>query len=156
MVTREELLKSKEFWLARLQSILYEQVEKYLKDNNISKTEFASKLGVSKGYISQILNGDFDHKVSKFIELSLAIDKAPLLKLEAIDKCVLLDSIGLLDSIQENAVRVDISINFSKPVKIEKPENLIPNHGFKKKLSPNYRPYGLKQFEEDNKFMTLA
>lgn len=88
MITREELIKSKEFWLVRLQSALYEQVEKYLKDNGITKTEFAAKLGVSKGYNSQILNGDYDHKLSKFIELSLAINKAPLLELVNLEDCL--------------------------------------------------------------------
>ncbi|MBK7427981.1 MAG: helix-turn-helix transcriptional regulator [Saprospiraceae bacterium] len=88
MISREELLKSKEFWLVKLQAALFEQVELYLKENNISKTEFANRLGVSKGYVSQLLNGDFDHKMSKLIELSLAIGKAPILEFEDIDKCI--------------------------------------------------------------------
>ena len=54
MITRKELIESKEFWLVKLQAALYEQVENYLKDNKLTKTEFAKKLGVSKGYISQI------------------------------------------------------------------------------------------------------
>jgi transcriptional regulator with XRE-family HTH domain len=91
MITREELIRSKEYWLAQLQTTLYQKVEEYLKENRMTKSEFAQKMGVSKGYISQILNGDFDHKLSKFIELSLMIDKVPLLKLEDIDKVLLLD-----------------------------------------------------------------
>jgi len=97
MITREELIKSKEYWLARLQAMLYQKVEEYLKENNMTKSEFAQKMGVSKGYISQVLNGDFDHKLSKFIELSLMIDKVPLLKLEDIDKVLLLDKEKNLD-----------------------------------------------------------
>jgi transcriptional regulator with XRE-family HTH domain len=88
MITREELLKSQEFWLVQIQASLFEQVEIYLKENNITKTEFAKKLGVSKGYVSQLLNGDFDHKISKLIELSIAIGKAPVLKFEDIDKYI--------------------------------------------------------------------
>ncbi len=97
MITRKELLSSKEYWLVKFQSALYEQVEKYLIENKISKTEFAKKLGVSKGYVSQILNGDFDHKISKLIELSLAIEKVPLLKFENVEKIIFLDSIGVVD-----------------------------------------------------------
>lgn len=92
MITRNELISSKEYWLVKFQSALYEQVEKYLSENKISKTDFAKKLGVSKGYISQILNGDFDHKISKLIELSLAIEKAPLLKFENLGEYILPDS----------------------------------------------------------------
>ena len=92
MITREELIRSKEYWLTKLQNDLFGEVEKYLADNNLSKTEFSKKLGVSKGYISQILNGDFDHKISKLIELSLAIDKVPFLKFESLSKHVFPDS----------------------------------------------------------------
>src|SRR5690349_21448356 len=120
MITRKELINSKEYWLVKFQSALYEQVEKYLSENNISKTEFANKLGVSKGYVSQILNGDFDHKISKFIEISLAINKIPFLKFENLDKCIFLDSIGALDAAQESKININISINFTKHIKVEK------------------------------------
>lgn len=85
MTTREELLKSKEYWMVQFQVSLFQEVEHYLSQNKISKTEFAKQLGLSKGYISQILNGNFDHKISKLIELSLAIGKAPKLLLENLD-----------------------------------------------------------------------
>ena len=114
MITRKELLKSKEYWLAKFQAILYKEVEDYLAENNMSKTDFADKLGVTKGYISQILNGDFDHKISKFIELSLVIDKAPILHLEDIDKCVVLDEIGRFDSIQESTLKFEKAFNFDE------------------------------------------
>lgn len=92
MITRKELLSSKEYWLVNFQNTLFEQVEKYLEDHDISKSDFAKKLGVSKGYISQIMNGSFDHKVSKLIELSLAIEKAPVLKLENLSEYISADA----------------------------------------------------------------
>ncbi len=156
MITRKELLKSKEFWLAKFQSILYDQVEQYLKEHGISKTEFASKLGVSKGYVSQILNGDFDHKISKFIELSLIIDKAPLLRLEDIDKCVLLDSLGMLDTMQENSVKINVTINFTKHVKVEKPENLVLGRHFNKSSSGRFHAVGLKELKHESPQMAFA
>lgn len=82
MISRNELLSSKEYWLTKINYELYEQVNNYLSKNKISKTEFAKTLGVSKGYVSQILNGDFDHKTGKLIELCLAIGKVPVLKFE--------------------------------------------------------------------------
>lgn len=121
MIKREELIKSKEYWLAQLQTMLYQNVEDYLKENQMTKSEFAQKMGVSKGYISQILNGDFDHKLSKFIELSLMIEKVPLLKLEDIEKVLLLDkekklneltrgSSDFLDQIKKGSVTADGSL----------------------------------------------
>ena len=36
------------------------------------KSQLAEYLGVSKGYVSQLLNGDYDNCMSKFFELALA------------------------------------------------------------------------------------
>ena len=120
MITREELIRSKEYWLARLQAMLYQKVEEYLKENNMTKSEFAQKMGVSKGYISQVLNGDFDHKLSKFIELSLMIDKVPLLKLEDINKFFLLEDEKKLNE-QGNST-TGITKNYNSDVKRAKEE----------------------------------
>src|ERR1700747_1505397 len=77
---RTELLKSKEYWVSQFQIALFETVENYLKEKKITRSQFAEKMGVSKGYVSQILNGDFDHKISKYVELLLACEMAPVIK----------------------------------------------------------------------------
>ncbi len=82
MITRNNLVNSKEYWMAKIQMELFTEVEQYLSDNNMNRTQFAEKLGVSKGYVSQILNGDFNHSLSKLIELSLAIGKTPVISFE--------------------------------------------------------------------------
>lgn len=157
MITRKELLQSKEFWLARFQAVLYEQVENYLKENNISKTEFAAKLGVSKGYVSQILNGDFDHKISKLIELSLIIEKAPLLKLEEIDNCVLLDSLGMLDTAQGSPIKINVSLNFTKHVTIKKGGNLGSERSFNKNFSGReYSTHRIGELENESSLIPYA
>ena len=74
---RDELLKSPNYWLAYIQNGLYTMLEQYKLKNKLKDKDLAQKLGVTKGYISQILNGDFDHKISKLIELSLACGKIP-------------------------------------------------------------------------------
>lgn len=139
MITRKELLSSKEYWLVKFQSALYEQVEKYLIENKISKTDFSKKLGVSKGYVSQILNGDFDHRISKLIELSLAIEKVPLLKFENLEKCIFLDSIGVVDAVHESKISINLSFNFTKHIKIEKQES--PGTVLLKKSGTNFPIY---------------
>lgn len=84
-MTREELIQSKEYWIAKLQIDLFNEVEDYMHKNKLTRTQFAEKLGVSKGYISQILNGDADHRMSKLVELSLAIGLLPNISYEQAD-----------------------------------------------------------------------
>lgn len=79
---REELLNSKEYWLSKIQIELFNEVERYMKKNNVNRTSLAEKFGVSKGYISQILNGDADHRLSKLVEISLGIGMAPIITFE--------------------------------------------------------------------------
>ncbi|MEZ0538139.1 helix-turn-helix domain-containing protein [Fibrella arboris] len=76
-MTRAEFLSSKGYWLSTIQLNLYAQLEEYMKDNNLNRTQLAEKLGVTKGYVSQILNADFDHKISKLVDLALMMGKAP-------------------------------------------------------------------------------
>lgn len=84
-MTREELIQSKEYWIAKLQIDLFNEVELYMKKNGLNRAQFAEKLGVSKGYVSQILNGDADHRLSKFVELTLSIGLVPTLSFEDIE-----------------------------------------------------------------------
>lgn len=77
--TRNELLSSKEYWMGHIQHDLFGAIEKYMQENKLNRTSLAKKLGVTKGYITQVLNGDFDHKVSKLVELALASNVVPVL-----------------------------------------------------------------------------
>ena len=81
-MNRNDLINSPEYWLVKIQTDLYNHVRQYLEQNNITQTEFASKLGVTKGYISQIMNGNFNHSLAKLIEISLAIGKFPVLSFD--------------------------------------------------------------------------
>lgn len=77
IMTREELLKDPAYWTTGLQMELYRQIVTFMEQHHMNKTQLAQHLGCSKGYVTQLLNGDYDHKLSKFIELSLAINKVP-------------------------------------------------------------------------------
>ena len=68
MKTREELMLTKEFWFETLQNDIYRVVSDYIANEGINQTQLADKLGVSKGYISQILNGNFNATLKKLIE----------------------------------------------------------------------------------------
>ena len=77
MITFDELKSTQEYWTTRIQLTLYSCIKDYMEQNNISRTELAQRLGVTKGYITQLLNGNFDHRLSKLVELSLAIGLIP-------------------------------------------------------------------------------
>ena len=79
MIKRDELIKRPEYWLETIQNEIFRQVTAYLKYNNLTQNQFAEQLGVSKGYVSQVMKGEFNYTLKKLIELSLAIGKAPVI-----------------------------------------------------------------------------
>lgn len=111
-MTREELVQSKEYWLSKMQIDLFNEVENYMQINNLNRVQFAELLGVSKGYVSQILNGDSDHRMSKFIELSLAIGLIPTVTFEKADELLKREKEDCLDvSISGYRYPSGISVN---------------------------------------------
>ena len=80
MLKNNELVQRPEYWLETIQNEIFRQVAAYLKDNNLTQTQLAKQLGVSKGYISQIMKGEFNYTLKKLIEISLAIGKAPIIE----------------------------------------------------------------------------
>jgi transcriptional regulator with XRE-family HTH domain len=79
----KELIKTPEFWLETIQNDLYSEVKTFMTENNLTQTQLAEQLGVSKGYISQILKGKFNHTLKKLIEISLAIGKVPSIEFKS-------------------------------------------------------------------------
>jgi transcriptional regulator with XRE-family HTH domain len=86
MINKEELTKTPEYWLETIQNEIFRLVNSYLKENKMSQTQFAVQLGVSKGYVSQIMKGEFNYTLKKMIELSLAVGKAPVLEFQPLNK----------------------------------------------------------------------
>ena len=91
-MTREELLRSREFWVVQIQNSLYRIIEEFRVKKKLTRSGLAEKFGVSKGYISQVLSGDFDHKISKLVDLSLASSKAPIMTFKDLDEYIKEDS----------------------------------------------------------------
>jgi len=103
---REELLQNKGYWISRIQIDLFNQLTDYMEKHKLKRTQLAKKLGVSKGYISQILNGDFNHRISTLVELSLAMEKVPELKFT--------DLRQLLEDESEGVKRVSWTLKIKK------------------------------------------
>lgn len=88
---REELLRDPQWWLATIQNDLHAIIYEYMETNGVDRKDIASKLGVTKGYVTQVLKGDYDHKISKLVELALAFNKAPIVHFVDLDKLILDD-----------------------------------------------------------------
>ncbi|WP_017733394.1 helix-turn-helix domain-containing protein [Nafulsella turpanensis] len=82
MISREQLHQTPEYWLERIQNDIFCMVHQYMEEKQLNQSALAKELGVSKGYVSQIVNGNFNFSLSKLIELSLALGVAPKVKLE--------------------------------------------------------------------------
>lgn len=83
---KNEAYKHVEYWLEKIQNELYHEISIYMEKEGINQTQLAERLGVSKGYISQVLSGNFNHSVKKLIELTLAIGKMPHLTFESVEQ----------------------------------------------------------------------
>lgn len=88
VMNRKDIITSPEYWTAGTQIELYNQALKFMEKNKMNRKELAEYLGVSKGYVTQLLNGDYDHRMSKFFELSLAFGVIPDIKFVPIDNFV--------------------------------------------------------------------
>jgi len=86
--TREELLKTPEYWFEQAQNELYRQVTEFMKKEGINQTQLAERLGVSKGYISQVMKGEFNYTLKKLIELSMAVGKVPRIEYKTIGEVI--------------------------------------------------------------------
>jgi transcriptional regulator with XRE-family HTH domain len=88
MIKYEELLQTPEYWFETFQNEIFRLVDAYLKENKLTQTQFAEQLGVSKGYVSQIMKGEFNYTLKKLIELSLAVGKTPVLEFKPLAETI--------------------------------------------------------------------
>ena len=128
------ITKSKGYWLKKIQVELYNELLDYIEANNLTQNDLAQKLNVSKGYISQLLNGKFDHKVSKLVDLAFLMDKFPVINYPKQEKYIEQERNGIMlpykffhyDAIRspiEKSVsdkfRIDLSFSQNKKVDLE-------------------------------------
>lgn len=119
---REEIIKSKGYNTTKIQNELFRQLNDYLEKNNKTRSQFAKDLGVSKGYVSQILNGAFDFKLSKLVELSIAIGMIPEINFKSAEEVV-----------KQIGVKKNLEVVFSK-------ETTLKNRKLSNKdVKPNFK-----------------
>ena len=86
MKMKNKYLRNRGYLLKKLQYEIFDAIAEYMTDNKLNQTKLAAKLNVTKGYVSQIMNADFDHKLSKLVDLAISIDKVPTIKFEDVSK----------------------------------------------------------------------
>lgn len=91
MVTREDLVNSPSYWLTKIQIEVFNLLNTYMEENNLTQKQVAAKLNVSPSYVSQILNGNFNFTISKLIELAVLVGKVPVIQFKSTDEMLKLD-----------------------------------------------------------------
>ncbi len=79
---RTELIRSKEYWLSKIQIDLFNEVEKFMRKNELNRTELEQRFGISINQINQILDGEANLTISELVNLSLALELAPHISFE--------------------------------------------------------------------------
>jgi len=79
---RTALIRSQEYWLSKIQIDLFNEVEKFMKKNELNPTQLEQSSGFSRTQISQILDGDANLTISELVDLSLALGLVPHLSFE--------------------------------------------------------------------------
>lgn len=94
-MTRKEILKSPHYWTAMIQIALYNCAERFMSQSGKNRTQLAEHLGVTKGYVTQLLNGEYDHRLSKMVKLALAFGYVPQVTFVSVEKIIEKDSFEL-------------------------------------------------------------
>lgn len=115
-MTREELIKDEGYVTTGFQLKLLNLIEDYMEKNNLNRDKLAKKLGVTKGYISQLLNASYDHKISKLVNLALACDTMPLLFFVDLNKFITDDASDKIYDLMP--VMRPKNITFDEPISI--------------------------------------
>lgn len=143
-------MRNKEYWIVQIQNELYGVIDRYMKENHLNRTNLAEKLHVTKGYITQVLNGDFDHKISKLVDLALACEVVPLIHFVKTEEFVKNDSHDKIYEIfpvirsTEIIYKTDLSIKADNETK----NNWIENIQFQKNVFPNGDTAGKFEFNQ--------
>lgn len=120
MTSREKLIRSKEYIVSQIQLGLLNLIGNYKDKKKLKDYQLAKELGVSKGYVSQILNATHDHKISKVVDLSLACETVPLVFFVPLNDYLKTDEKDMVYEIfpiqRPRLVTYDNKVSASKPV----------------------------------------
>lgn len=90
-MTRQELLSSSGYWEEKIQMDLCSEIQKYIDAEGITRAQLAERIGVTKSYISQVMSGNTDHRISKLVDLALSIGMVPLIHYKSLNSVLVED-----------------------------------------------------------------
>ena len=82
---KEELEKTVDYKSAKIAFNIAIRVSDRLKELNLTQKELAKRLGVSKSYISQVLNGKTNMTIETIVKLSNALNLSPIVELSPME-----------------------------------------------------------------------
>ena len=92
MITREDLIKSSEYWTEIIQNKIYNDLAEYIETHEIQNKQIAESLGLSKGRVSQILSGEnLNFRLDTLVRLCLTINRIPDFQLVDINEFIAKD-----------------------------------------------------------------
>ncbi len=95
MITREDLIKSSEYWIETIQNKVFNDFTEYIEKKNISNKSIGESLGLSKGRVSQILSGEkLNFRIDTLVKLCLAIERIPDFRLIDVEDFVAKDRLS--------------------------------------------------------------
>ena len=88
---RTDILKEPEYWVAQIQLAIYECALNFMDSSGKNRSQLAEYLGVSKGYVTQLLSGDYNYSLSKLVETSMAFGYIPKVNFIPIEEEIYMD-----------------------------------------------------------------
>jgi predicted XRE-type DNA-binding protein len=85
MYTKERLLRGEGYWMETIQQAIHEALLAYMEKHSLNQSELAAKLGFTRGYVSQLMNGNFNLSQRKIVQLLLKLDMVPDLRIRSVD-----------------------------------------------------------------------
>ena len=83
---RKDLLKEPTYWITLIQMELYNCALNFMKRTGKNRTQLAEHLNVSKGYVTQLLSGDYNYSLTKLVETCMAFGYVPKVSFTSLEE----------------------------------------------------------------------
>ena len=83
---RKDILKEPAYWITLIQTELYNCAMNFMKRTGKNRTQLAEHLNVSKGYVTQLLSGDYNYSLTKLVETCMAFGYVPKVSFTSLEE----------------------------------------------------------------------
>ncbi|MBQ2784097.1 MAG: helix-turn-helix transcriptional regulator [Alistipes sp.] len=74
---RQDILREPEYWIAQIQMAMYKCALDFMNNSGKNRSQLAEHLGVSKGYVTQLLSGDYNYSLTKLVQTAMTMGYVP-------------------------------------------------------------------------------